>query len=55
MIGVDITDINSKTKDISSRIDNGVAGRNMAGKLSLPQRGHVVAIKRRSRWRLCRD
>lgn len=41
-IGVDITDIRSRTNDINSRIDSGVAGRNMAGELLLSQRDHVV-------------
>ena len=45
--GVDITDIRSRTKDINSRIDSGVAGRNMAGKLSLCRRDHVAEINSR--------
>lgn len=54
MIGVDITDIKSRTKDMNSRIDSGVAGRNMAGKLSLSQRDHVVEVRGRRGWELCR-
>jgi len=41
-IGVDITDIRRRTKDMNSKIESGVAGRNMAGELSLPQRDHVA-------------
>jgi len=32
-------------KDISSKMESGVAGRNMTGKLPLPQRDHVAEIK----------
>ena len=43
--GVDITDNRRRMKDISSKMESGVAGRNMTGKLPLPQRDHVAEIK----------
>jgi len=50
-----MTDIRSKTKDMNSRIESGVAGRSMAGKLSLPQRDHVAEVRYGSRLKSRRD